>query len=105
MYLSHPVRRMRDDPGESTVGLVVELDDDADPEPLRETIAAADGEVVDDLDFGCWLVRLPEAGVDDLCSLEGVVRVETDATLERGVDETVDAGAGEEGPDDSTREV
>lgn len=101
---------MRNDPGETTVGLVVELADDASPEPLRETVAAADGEVVDELDFGCWLVSLPEAGVDDLCSLSGVVRVETDATLERSVDETVDPSAAEEeeeaeGPDDSTREV
>lgn len=96
---------MRHDPGESTVGLVVELDDEAAPETLQETVAAADGELVDDLGFGCWLVRLPEVGVDDLCSLAGVVRVETDATLERGVDETVDAGADEQRADDSTREV
>lgn len=96
---------MRDDPGEATVGLVVELADDADPEPLREAVAAAGGETVDDLGFGCWLVSLPEAGVDDLCSLPGVVRVETDATLERSVDETVDPSSAEEEPDDSTREV
>jgi hypothetical protein len=93
---------MRDDPGAETASLVVELDDDADPASLRETVADADGEVVEDLGFGCWLVHLPEAGVDDLCSLPAVVRVETDATLERGVDETVDAG--EDGPDDSMRE-
>ncbi|KPN31892.1 hypothetical protein SY89_02649 [Halolamina pelagica] len=105
MYLSHPVRRMRNDPGEATVGLVVELGDDAEPASLRETVAAANGELVDDLGFGCWLVSLPEAGVDALCSLDGVVRVETDATLERGVDETVDADLGEGGADDSPREV
>lgn len=93
---------MRTDPAASTAGLVVELADNADPAPLRDTVAAADGEVVEDLGFGCWLISLPEAGVDELCSLQSVVRVETDATLERGVDETVDAG--EDGPAESTRE-
>lgn len=88
---------MRDDPGETTTALVVELDDGADPTALRETVVGAGGEVVEDLDFGCWLVRLPEAAVDDLCSLSGVVRIETDATLERGVDETAEPGEGDGG--------
>jgi len=95
---------MRTDPAASTAGLVVELADDADPAPLRDTVAAADGEVVEELGFGCWLISLPEVGVEELCLLQSVVRVETDATLERSVDETVDAGVGEDGPDDSMRE-
>ncbi len=91
MYLSHPVRRMRRDPGEETAGLVVEHD--TDPVALHEAVDAADGEVVEEMPFDCWLVRVPEVAVDDLCSLPGVVRIETDATLERGVDETLgDAG-------------
>jgi hypothetical protein len=90
VYLSHPVRRMRDDPGTETASLVVELDGSAEPAVLHETVADADGEVVETLGFGCWLIRLPEAGVEDLCSLPGVVRIETDATLERTVDETAD---------------
>ena len=81
---------MRDDPGAETASLVVELEDGAEPAGLRESVAEADGDVVEDLGFGCWLVRLPEAGVDDLCSLPAVVRVETDATLERTVDETAE---------------
>lgn len=80
---------MRRDPGEETAGLVVELDPDADPSVLHEAVDDADGEVVEEMPFHCWLVRVPEAAVDDLCSLPGVVRVETEATLERGVDETL----------------
>ncbi|WP_255246124.1 hypothetical protein [Halolamina sp. CBA1230] len=102
MYLSHPVRRMRDDPGEETAALVVELADDAEPSELRDTVADAGGELVDEIGFDCWLVRVPEAGVADLCSLPGVVRIETDATLEYAVDETVEPdGGGESAVDDA----
>ena len=96
---------MRDDPGDATAGLVVELDGDAAPTRLRETVTDAGGELIDELGFDCWLVRLPETGVDELCSLPGVVRVETDATLERSVDETVE-GEGSDRPEtEDTREV
>lgn len=109
VYLSHPVRRMRRDPGAATAGLVVELDAGTEASILRGTVEGAGGEVVRDLGFDCWLVRLPEAAVDDLCSLDGVVRVETDATLERSVDETVgdgeSGGGGPDVPDDVDREV
>jgi|AntRauTorcE11898_2_1112593.scaffolds.fasta_scaffold02454_3 hypothetical protein len=80
---------MRRDPGEGTAGLVVELDSDTDPAALHEALDDAGGEVIEELPFDCWLVRIPEAAIDDLCSLHGVVRIETEATLERGVDETL----------------
>lgn len=89
MYLSHPVRRMRRDPDDEIAGLVVELDDDADPSTLQGAVDAAGGEVVRELEFDCWLVGVPEAAVDELCALDGIVRIETDATLEYGVDETM----------------
>ena len=95
---------MRREPRERTAALIVELDGDTGPSTLRETVEGAGGEIVEALEFDCWLVELPEAGVDELCSLPAVVRVETDATLERGVDETVDPGAGEESGD-TDREV
>lgn len=92
MYLSHAVRSIRRDPqpGEA-VGLVVEVDptefgddvadDGGAPGPLCETAEAADGEVVRDLGFDAWLVRVPETGVDALCEVDAVVRIETDATI------------------------
>lgn len=83
---------MRDDPGTETALLVVELEGSAEPASLRETVTDADGAVIEALGFGCWLVRLPETGVEELCSLPAVVRIETDATLERTVDETAEPG-------------
>jgi len=98
---------MRNDPGAVTAALVVELDEAADPSTLHDAVDDAGGEVIEALEFDCWLVHLPETGIDGLCSLDEVVRVETDATLERGVDETVDAGDADEPAslDDGTREV
>lgn len=89
MYLSHPVRRIRDDPDEGTVSLVVELEgagDDAVPETLATAVDAADGTVERALGFDCWLVTVPETAVGRLCELESVTRIETAATLELGVD-------------------
>lgn len=87
MYLSHPVRRMRDDPSEEPVSLVVELDADAEVEPLREVVADAGGRVDRDLGFDCWLVTVPEMGIEAVCALDGAVRVETAETLALGVDD------------------
>lgn len=90
MYLSHPVRRMRDDPDEGTVSLVIELDaDDGDDrvDRLREAVADTEGDVDRDLGFDCWQVTVPETAVAALCDVDGVVRIETAATLERGVDD------------------
>ncbi|GAB3412924.1 hypothetical protein GCM10027435_06240 [Haloparvum alkalitolerans] len=102
MYLSHAVRSIRRDPQpDEEVGLVVEVDPDAvgsdaaegastanastddaaGPEPLREAVAAVEGAVVRDLGFDAWLVSVPETGVDALCEVDAVVRIETDATI------------------------
>ena len=96
---------MRDDPGEATATLVVELDDAAESMGLRESVADAGGEMIEELGFDCWLVRLPEAGVEELCSLPGVVRIETDATLERTVDETVEGEGSDRSGSEDSREV
>jgi len=92
MYLSHPVRRLRDDPGGGEVSLVVELeasgDDDNDvPEGLDATVADADGTVERSLGFDCWLITVPETAVEQLCELDAVTRIETAATLDLGVDD------------------
>lgn len=98
MYLSHPVRRMRQNPTtDQETTLVVELDGEPALSALRTAVESADGEIIDELPFECWLVRLPEVGVDAVCSPDGVVRVETDATLDRGVDETVEVSETDDG--------
>jgi len=84
VYLSHPVRRIRESPAAAaTVRLVVELGD-ATPAELERAVAAAGGTVREELGFDAWLVELPETGVDRLCRLDGVVGVETDATVSLG---------------------
>jgi hypothetical protein len=87
MYLSHPVRRMRDDPGEGTVALVVELDATDAEESLREVVDDVGGSVETALGFDCWQVRVPETALEALCTLDEVVRIETTATLELGIDD------------------
>lgn len=86
MYLSHPVRRMREDPFEDeSVTLVVEFDAEADSERTREAIEALaeehGGEIERDLRFADLAVSLPETAVADLCAVDGLARVETDRTL------------------------
>ncbi|WP_117594692.1 hypothetical protein [Haloprofundus halophilus] len=88
MYLSHPVRRMRDDPidGEE-VTLVVELDGGADRDAFESTVREAGGTVERDLQFRAVLVRVPESAVTSLCELDDLARIETGETLSLGVDE------------------
>lgn len=83
MYLSHPVRRMRDDPlPDESVTLVVELADESAREPFLDAVAAYDGTVDRDLQFADLAVRVPESAVADLCEIEGIERIETGNTLD-----------------------
>jgi len=118
MYLSHPIRRIREDPDpDATVALVIELEggddtptaDDVDadedtptaddvaadgdtpnagdpPTAVSATATAAGGRVVRDLGFDCHLVVVPEAAVERFCELDGIVRIETDATVSLSLD-------------------
>ena len=103
MYLSHPVRRMREDPLEGEeVTLVVRVTVD-DPgggvgEVTEEAIEAAvsdieraGGTAEDHLRFGALRVRIRQERLDDLCSVPGLASVETDNTIGLGGD------AGEDG--------
>jgi len=93
MYLSHPVRRMRDDPqtGEK-VTLLVRAVADAKVEDLAERLADL-GTVEDKLRFATVRVTVPQVAVADVCELSGVDSVETANTLEldaAGAEEDVD---------------
>lgn len=97
MYLSHPVRRMRDDPlSDEEASLVVEPDESMTADDLRAAVADVGGTVDAELEFDCYLVRLPETAVADLCAVEGLDRVETADTIslgvEPGAEETVEPG-------------
>ena len=95
MYLSHPVRRMRSAPGEDDVALVVEFGaaDEDPPEALARLVDDAGGAVEESLGFDCWQVRVPESAIEGLCSLDGVDRIETAATLDLGVDDDSTKGS------------
>lgn len=87
MYLSHPVRHIRDDPmpGES-VSLVVELTGDDRYDTLVATVTDLDGSVDRDLGFSAHLVTLPEPAVEALCALDGIDRIETADTISLGIE-------------------
>jgi len=81
MYLSHPVRRMRDDPiPDARVVLVVTAAADADRDSLAGAIEGTDAEVLEHLRFNALRVACPETAVADVCALDGIESVETGAT-------------------------
>jgi hypothetical protein len=86
MYLSHPVRRIREDPlpGES-IGLVVELEDGADPVAFEERVTEVGGTVEEKLRFS-WRVTVPQEALDDLLSAADLARVETANTISLGLE-------------------
>lgn len=91
MYVSHPVRRLRESPREGeTVTLLVTAADEASVDDLAGRLAAH-GTVKERLRFGTVRVSVPETAVEAVCELEGIARVETANTLD--LDPT---GAGED---------
>lgn len=86
MYVSHPVRRIRDDPiaGE-TVELVVAVDAaEATVEGVGDRIEAIGGEVLAELPFDSLRVSVAQEDVGDVCAVSGLERVETANTLSLG---------------------
>jgi len=88
MYLSHPVRRMRDDPidGEPVALIVTAESDDAAVEDLAERIEATGETVADRLQFGALRVETTEERVARFCELAGVESIETADTIGIGGD-------------------
>ena len=87
MYLSHPVRRIRDDPDpDESVGLVVDPADGA-TEAVVDAVRALDGRVEKRLQFGSLWVVLPEVAVASLTERDDVGRIETTNTLGLGLGE------------------
>jgi hypothetical protein len=86
MYLSHPVRRIREDPipGES-VALVVGLGDDADPETFQRLVGEAGGTVDEELRFS-WRVTVPQTALEELLAAADPERVETANTISLGLE-------------------
>ncbi|RDI73128.1 hypothetical protein DWB78_12475 [Halopelagius longus] len=74
---------------DETASLVVELDEESDVtrSAVADAVSDVGGSVEDELRFGSLLVTLPEEGVERLCSMDGLARVETANTLGLGIGE------------------
>jgi hypothetical protein len=82
MYLSHPVRRMRDSPqADEDVALAVTVTDESDVEEVATALADAGGTVDDRLRFGTLRVAVSQDCLDDICAVDGIESVETADTL------------------------
>mgnify|MGYP000347198287 CR=1 FL=1 len=87
MYLSHPVRRMREDPVEGErVTLVVTAASERSVEDLETAIEDTGVRVTKRLQFGALRVELVQERIDDLCALGGIESVETANTVGVGGD-------------------
>lgn len=85
MYLSHPIRRMREDPleGES-VTVVVHVGDELtqdDIDAVEAEIERVGATVEDRLRFDGLRVRVAQEQIDDLCSVSELASIETDNVL------------------------
>jgi hypothetical protein len=93
MYLSHPVRRMRDDPREDAeTTLVVRVGESASVASLSKAIGVAGGTVEEELPYGALRVTIPQERIADLCSLDGIDSIETDDVVGIGGDAGEDLG-------------
>jgi hypothetical protein len=103
VYVSHPVRAIRDDPqSDESVDLVVTVDPDAATDP-RTTVRDLGGTVVDELPYDAVRVRVPEPAVASLCDSGGIERIETAETLRvAAVDTDPDPDADDDTGVDST---
>jgi hypothetical protein len=81
MYLSHPVRHIRDDPAaDETVTLRITAEDDETADSLVEELADY-GVVEKRLRFGGIRMTLTEPAVAKVCALEGIESIETGNTF------------------------
>jgi alkyl hydroperoxide reductase subunit AhpC len=79
-----PVLGISDDPvAEESATLLLRLDE-ADMETTTARVEDLGGEVDAELEFETLRVVLPEPAVTDLCELDGLESIETDATIQMG---------------------
>lgn len=90
MYLSHPVRRIRDDPtdGETVTLRITATDEDA-ADDLFDRLGAY-GVVEERLRFAGIRMTVPQGSVSDVCALDGIDSIETGNTFSIDVEGTTD---------------
>jgi len=82
MYVSRPVRAIRDDPmPEASASLAVTVTDDEGAAAVRELLADTDGEVVAERQFGTLVVAVAQTTVAALCDCPGIETIETTAAI------------------------
>ena len=88
MYVSHPVRRIQEDPiADESIALVVGYDEgETSADEVADGIEAAGGEVVAELPFEALKVRVEQEDVGAICGVSGLVKVETANTISPGGD-------------------
>jgi len=78
MYVSRTVQSIRDDPIEDeTVALVLEPDDDTDPDAVATAASEAGATIERELQFGDRQVSVPQERVDAICAIDGLAAVQT----------------------------
>jgi hypothetical protein len=94
MYLSHPVRRIREDPIEGeTVSLVLDIDEEATTlDGVAEAVTDCGGRVEDRLAFGSLEVTIAQERVADVCEIDGIDAIETTNTIASHGDAGEDVG-------------
>lgn len=91
MYLSHPVRCLRDNPAEDETVLLRIIATDETAADRLATQVDEFGTVDERLRFAGLLVTLPQQRVEEICALDGIDSIETANTLKMDVE-----GAGED---------
>jgi hypothetical protein len=90
-YVSHPVRRLREDPIEGEdVALILDVADadsadDVAVDRVAEAVAPL-GTVDARLQFGSLEVTVPQDRLDEVCALDGISAIETAQTRSMGGD-------------------
>jgi hypothetical protein len=93
MYLSHPVRRMREEPRDGEVTLRVTAESEERADVLAGELEDV-GTVEERLRFGALRVTVEQERIGDLCALDGIESVETADTLGVGGDAGEDVEPG-----------
>jgi len=82
MYVSRPVRAIRDDPvSDEFVTLAVTVAGEEGERAVREAVAHAGGDVTAERQFGTLEIDVPQPAVADLCDCRGIEAIETTAAI------------------------
>jgi len=86
MYLSHPVRRMREEPIEGETATLVVTAEEEDHVPALESKLEAIGEGIERLEFGALAVTVTQEDIDSVCAVDGIEAIETEDAVGIGGD-------------------